>query len=53
MTSSTDAGERDAVRGEGAEDGLEVVDVLGEGGVFERFAEARECRARLRWRDRR
>ena len=35
-----DAGEGDAVRREGAEDGFEVVDVLGEGGVFEGFAEA-------------
>ena len=35
-----DAAEGDVVRGEGAEDGFEVVDVLGEGGVFEGGAEA-------------
>ena len=34
------AGEGEIVRGEGAEDGFEVVEVLGEGGVGERFLEA-------------
>ena len=35
-----DAAEGDGVGLEGAEDGLEVVEILGEGGVFEGFAEA-------------
>ena len=50
MTSVRDAAQGDVVRGEGAEDGFEVVDVFGEGGVFERGAEAGGVERRLRWR---
>ena len=35
-----EAGERDVVGSEGPEDGLEVVDALGEGGIGEGFFEA-------------